>query len=182
MIKKIAISLLIACVGLAGLLLSGVLQPTYFHENHRVDQNKHDGGSGVGINKTGQSGQGQEKVDDSNDSRIHKKLLAYILSSSETLTETDMQSFLGDELKLDKKSEANYLRICFWNKFITLQQKKQGIKPTQILTAFARELELKQASFDVRGLKLDSQDIGKARQEIESLVELLDPEKNGGAE
>jgi len=178
MIRKIAISLLAAGLAIGGLVMTGVLQPIA-HDDHHVEKKQGEGESVEESDGTEQSDGQQKKVESSSNAPAHRRLLAYLTSSSEAVTEGGIRRFLSDELKLDSNTESNYLRICFWNKFITLQHKEIVNQNMGLRKAFAIELELKQASFKALGLELDHQEVARAKQEVESLADFLDPEGSG---
>jgi hypothetical protein len=77
--------------------------------------------------------------------------------------------FLIEEVGVDEKEATRFIRMSFWKSFLTLQKPWQVEDRNEILLAFAREKELKEAGFSAKGLTLMAAEVERAEARLREL-------------
>jgi len=110
------------------------------------------------------------------DEEIYRRCLSYLyfLAKDDTgNTERRFSKFLKTEFRLTDKQIDQMLQMTFWKNFLVLQRRWSAEDAGELQQAFDREVGLKKAGFEAKGIHLMNAEINAAKTKLSSLQRRL---------
>lgn len=107
-----------------------------------------------------------------NGNRIKEQILVFLAENSgDTAPDVEkrLTQFLIQELGLAPGDAEEWVRMCFWKGFISLQKDRKSADPEQRLRAFNREKALKMAGFAAKGLPFMASEMRHAESSLKEM-------------
>lgn len=132
--------------------------------------------SGATPDKQQSSGTDSPKTYISIDEDTYRRALSYLYFLAKDPagnTERRFSKFLRIEFDLDEKTIDQILQMTFWKNFLTFQKKWSPGDAKALKQVFEREVELKKAGFEAKGLKLMTAEINAAKSRLSDVGQQL---------